>query len=82
MTETVAAIVKAHRTGSVSPADTVIRCFERINAHGDSAIFISLRDRAFAAGLVTGNQEARRNELLSDATKAHAQFQNIKPFWK
>ena len=40
------------------------------------------RDRAFAAGLVTGSQEARRDELLADASKAHAQFEDTKPFWK
>lgn len=40
------------------------------------------RERAFAAGLVAGNQEARQDELLSDAAKAHAEFEAIKPFWK
>jgi hypothetical protein len=40
------------------------------------------RDRAFAAGLVTGNQEARRSELLADAVKAYAQLDDVKPFWK
>ena len=41
-----------------------------------------VRDRAFAAGLVTGNQEERRGELLSDAAKAHVRLEDIKPFWK
>lgn len=40
------------------------------------------RERAFAAGLIAGSQEARHEELLSDASKAHAQFEDIKPFWK
>jgi hypothetical protein len=40
------------------------------------------RDRAFAAGLVTGDQEARSAELLADAKKAHGQVEDIKPFWK
>jgi hypothetical protein len=40
------------------------------------------RDRAFAAGLVTGDQEARSAELLADAKKAHDQVEDIKPFWK
>jgi inorganic triphosphatase YgiF len=40
------------------------------------------RDRAFAAGLVTGDQEARNAELLADAKKAHGQVEDIKPFWK
>ena len=44
MTETVAAIVAAHRAGSVSPAQTVARSFARIRERNDPAIFISLRD--------------------------------------
>ncbi|CCE10060.1 putative glutamyl-tRNA(Gln) amidotransferase subunit A (Glu-ADT subunit A) [Bradyrhizobium sp. STM 3843] len=44
MTETVAEIVAAHRQGQASPAETVARSFERIRAHGDAAVFISLRD--------------------------------------
>src|SRR5262249_52872153 len=40
------------------------------------------RDRAFAAGLIAGNQDARHAKLLSDANKAHAQVEDIKPFWK
>ena len=44
MTETVAAIVAAHRAGTLSPAQTVARSFARIRDHNDPAIFISLRD--------------------------------------
>jgi allophanate hydrolase len=44
VTETVAAIVAAHRAGTVSPAQTVARSFQRIRDHNDPAIFISLRD--------------------------------------
>ena len=44
MTETVAAIVAAHRAGSASPAQTVARSYQRIRDHNDPAIFISLRD--------------------------------------
>ncbi|MDE2062699.1 MAG: allophanate hydrolase [Bradyrhizobium sp.] len=44
MTETVAAIVAAHRAGSQSPAQTVARSFRRIREHNDPAIFISLRE--------------------------------------
>src|ERR1700682_1983641 len=43
MTETVAAIVAAHRAGILSPAQTVARSFARIRDHNDPAIFISLR---------------------------------------
>ncbi len=48
MTETVAEILHAHRSGSRSPAETVARTYERIRAHGDSALFISLRDEKAA----------------------------------
>jgi allophanate hydrolase len=44
MTETVTAIVAAHRAGTVSPAQTVARSFQRIRDHNDPAIFISLRN--------------------------------------
>ncbi len=43
MTETVAAIVAAHRAGT-SPAETVARSYARIRAYNDPAVFISLRD--------------------------------------
>jgi allophanate hydrolase len=42
--ETVAAILAAHRDGSVSPAETVARSFRRIREHNDAAIFIAVRD--------------------------------------
>jgi allophanate hydrolase len=48
VTETVAAIVAAHRAGASSPAQTVARSFQRIRDHNDPAIFISLRDEADA----------------------------------
>jgi allophanate hydrolase len=44
VTETVAEIVAAHRAGTVSPAQTIARSFQRIRDHNDPAIFISLRD--------------------------------------
>jgi allophanate hydrolase len=44
VSETVAAIVAAHRAGQQSPAQTVARSFRRIREHNDPAIFISLRD--------------------------------------
>lgn len=48
MTETIAAIVTAHRAGTTTPAQTVARTFQRIRDHNDPAIFISLRDEAEA----------------------------------
>jgi allophanate hydrolase len=44
VTETVAAILAAHRAGTLSPAQTVARSYQRIRDHNDPAIFISLRD--------------------------------------
>jgi allophanate hydrolase len=44
VTETIAAIVAAHRAGAVSPAQTIARAYQRIRDHNDPAVFISLRD--------------------------------------
>jgi allophanate hydrolase len=46
--ETIAAIVAAHRAGQATPEQTVARSYARIRAHGDPAIFISLRPEAEA----------------------------------
>jgi len=42
--ETIAAIVAAHRAGTLTPAQTIARTYQRIRDHNDPAIFISLRD--------------------------------------
>ncbi|HEY3791787.1 MAG TPA: allophanate hydrolase [Bradyrhizobium sp.] len=44
MTETTAAIVAAHRAGTMTPAQTIARSYQRIRDHNDPAVFISLRD--------------------------------------
>ncbi len=44
MTDTVAEILDIYRSGAASPADIVARSFERIRAHDDPAIFITLRE--------------------------------------
>ena len=44
MSETIAAILAAHRAGRLSPAQTIARSFRRIRDHDDPAIFITLRD--------------------------------------
>jgi allophanate hydrolase len=44
VTETIAAIVAAHRAGTLSPAQTIARTYQRIRDHNDPAVFISLRD--------------------------------------
>jgi allophanate hydrolase len=56
--ETVASIVGAHRAGAVTPEQTVARSFARIRAHGDGAIFISLREE--------GEALAEARSLLAD----------------
>jgi allophanate hydrolase len=44
VSETIADIVSAHRAGTLTPAQTVARTYQRIRDHNDPAIFISLRD--------------------------------------
>ena len=44
MTETVAEILEAYRSGAATPAGMVARSYARIRAHDDPAIFITLRD--------------------------------------
>ncbi|MCA6119797.1 allophanate hydrolase [Bradyrhizobium sp. WSM 1738] len=60
--ETAAAIVAAHRAGTLTPAQTVARSYQRIRDHNDPAIFISLRDekeaRAEAEALAAKNADA------------------------
>lgn len=43
MSETIAAIVAAHRAGRTTPEQTVRRAFARIRAHGDAGVFLALR---------------------------------------
>ena len=62
MTETIAAIVAAHRAGTASPAQTVARTYQRIRDRNDPAIFISLRDEKAAlaeAEALNSNDAAR-----------------------
>jgi allophanate hydrolase len=46
VTETVAEILSAYRSGAAAPEDIVSRSFARIRAHADPAIFIALREEA------------------------------------
>jgi allophanate hydrolase len=66
VTETVAAIVAAHRAGTTSPAETVARSFKRIRDHNDPAIFISLRDEreAIAEAQALSAKDAARLPLF------------------
>jgi allophanate hydrolase len=43
LSETVASIVAAHRAGTTTPEQTAARSYVRIRAHGDEAVFITLR---------------------------------------
>jgi triphosphatase len=38
--------------------------------------------RAFAAGLIMGDQQARVHGLLDSARKAFSRFEDVKPFWR
>jgi allophanate hydrolase len=60
--ETVAEILAAHRAEKMTPADTVVRSFARIRAHGDPAIFITLREEKDA--LAEANELARHGRDL------------------
>jgi allophanate hydrolase len=46
--ETLVDILAVHRAGQVTPEQTVERCYARIKAHADPAVFITLRDEADA----------------------------------
>ncbi|WP_434056889.1 allophanate hydrolase [Bradyrhizobium tunisiense] len=46
--ETIAAIVAAHRAGTLTPAQTIARTYQRIRDRNDPAIFISLREETDA----------------------------------
>jgi allophanate hydrolase len=61
--ETVAAIVEAHRSGATSPEATIARTYARIRAHGDPAVFISLRDES-DAGAEAKAMAAQHHEEL------------------
>src|SRR5690242_11501240 len=43
LSETIAAIVAAHRAGRLTPEETIRRTFARIRAHDDPGVFIALR---------------------------------------
>ena len=44
VTHTVTEILAAHRSGRSTPDETLAQSFARIRAHGDPAVFITLRD--------------------------------------
>ena len=48
MAETIAALLAAYRDGKTTPEQIVARCYTRLAAHNDPAMFISVRDAADA----------------------------------
>jgi allophanate hydrolase len=48
VTQTVAGILASHRAGTATPEETIAQAYARIRAHGDPAVFITLRDEADA----------------------------------
>jgi allophanate hydrolase len=66
LTETVAAIVAAHRAGTMTPAQTVARSYARIRDYNDPAVFISLRDEkdALAEAEALTRKDAAQLPLL------------------
>jgi allophanate hydrolase len=62
LTETVAEILAAYRSGKVKPTDIVERSYARMRAHNDPAIFIALREEADVLA------EARALERSGDKT--------------
>lgn len=66
MTETIAAIVAAHRAGTTTPAATVARTFKRIRDYADPATFITLRDEkdVIAEAEALAKKDAQRLPLF------------------
>jgi allophanate hydrolase len=66
VTETVAAIVAAHRAGTMTPAQTIARSYQRIRDYNDPAVFISLRDEkdALADAQALSTKDAASLPLL------------------
>jgi allophanate hydrolase len=59
MANTLAEILARHRNGTVTPAETIKRCYERIRALADPGIFITLRDEDEVAGEARGLSSER-----------------------
>jgi triphosphatase len=57
-------------------------CADIIARPGRSLTVEQNRHRAFAAGLIMGDQQAQIQQLLDRARKAHSRFDRAKAFWK
>ena len=64
MIETAAEIVAAHRDGTLTPRQTISRCYERIRALADPGIFIALREEADAGAEADHLTDVRRRGAL------------------
>ena len=57
-------------------------CADILARPGRSLTAEQNRHRAFAAGLIMGDQQAQIARLLDRAAKAHSRFDQAKPFWR
>ena len=69
LAETVAAILAAHRAGTITPAETVARGYARIRAHGDDVIFITLRPEAEAVAEASAGDRDHATLRVAIATR-------------
>src|SRR5271166_5201680 len=60
---TIASLVAGHRSGTMSPEETVARTFARIRHYGDPALFISLREEADALAEARGLRRDDAHDL-------------------
>jgi len=51
-------------------------------AHAGPSKGQDARERAFAAGVIFGSQDAHIQAMLDKAADASAQFLKVKPFWR
>ena len=57
-------------------------CADIIASPGRGLTAEQSRHRAFAAGLIIGDQQAQIQQLLDRARKAYSRFDSAKVFWK
>jgi CHAD domain-containing protein len=57
-------------------------CADILDRPGRNLTEAQNRHRAFAAGLIIGDQQAQIRKLLQRARKAHERFADAKAFWK
>jgi allophanate hydrolase len=60
---TLTEILASHRSGELTPSQTIARTFERIRAYDDPALFITLRDENDAVGEAAALEEKSLRDL-------------------